>query len=128
MQQAKDMIIRKVVSAQASATVAEAIKLMVDNNSRDLVVTPSYEGDAVGIITEADVVYKVAALGKDPATVTVGEIMTKPCVELDPTMSVQEVAQLFVNHHIHRAPVIADELLGTVAIFDIIREAMWWQE
>lgn len=130
MQQAKDIIIRDVVSIQASATVAEAIQLMNANHRRDLVVDPSSEGDSYGILTEADVVYKVAAQGKDPATVTVAEIMTKPCVELNPAMSVQEVAQLFANHHIHRAPVVTDEneMLGTVAIFDIIRTTMWWQE
>jgi CBS domain-containing protein len=127
MQLASDIMTKGVVTVNASATVAEAMQLMKDQHFRDLVVAPSYEGDAYGIMTEADVVYKVAALGKSPESVTVGEIMTKPCVELDPEMTVQEVAQLFANHHIHRAPVIKDELLGVVTIFDIVRETMWWQ-
>lgn len=128
MQKASDIMTENVVTVEAASTVAEAMQLMKAQNFRDLVVAPSYEGDAYGIMTEADVVYKVAALGKNPKSVAVGEIMTKPCVELDPEMSVQEVAQLFANHHIHRAPVVADELLGLVTIFDIVRETMWWRD
>ena len=128
MQKASDIMTKNVVTVEAASTVAEAMQLMKAQNFRDLVVAPSYDGDAYGIMTEADVVYKVAALGKSPKSVAVGEIMTKPCVELDPEMSVQEVAQLFANHHIHRAPVVADELLGLVTIFDIVRETMWWRD
>jgi CBS domain-containing protein len=68
----------------------------------------------------------VAAYEKNPQDLTVGEIMTKPCLEVDPDMTVQEVAQLFSYHHLHRAPVIREKLLGVITVTDIMRETMWW--
>ncbi len=127
MQTASEIMTKNVVTTKDSASVAEALKLMRDQKIRDLVVEPGRKGDSYGILTEADVVYKVAAEGKNPKDVLVGEIMTKPCIEVDPDMTVQEVAQLFANNRIHRAPVIRENLLGFITVFDIVRETMWWQ-
>jgi CBS domain-containing protein len=127
MQTAKDIMTSKVKTIKATASVAEAMALMRENRIRDLVVVPKTQGDSYGILTETDIVYKVAAFAKDPNQVFVDELMTKPCLELDPDMTVQEVARFFANNHIHRAPVIKGELMGIVTVFDIIRETMWWQ-
>ena len=128
MQTAKDIMTGDVVTIQSSATVAEAINLMTEKQLRDLVVEPAGDGDAYGMLTEEDVIYKVAAQSKNPNSIKVSEIMAKPCIEVSPDMSVQEVAQLFANNHIHQAPVIKGELLGVVSVFDIVRETMWWQD
>jgi CBS domain-containing protein len=127
MQTAKEIMTKDVVTVKATISVAEAIKVMQDKNLRDLILEPIDDQDAYGIVTEADIVYKVAALSKNPETVLVNEVGTKPCIEVDPDMTVQEVAQLFANHHIHRAPVVKGELLGIITVFDIVRETMWWQ-
>ena len=71
--------------------------------------------------------YKVAAYGKDPNAVEICEIMTKPCIVVNPDLSVEYVARLFANHHLHRAPVIKKKLLGIVSVTDIMRQTMWWQ-
>lgn len=128
MQTAKDIMTTDVVTIKASATTAEAMTLFNNKGLRDLVVEPAMSGDSYGMITEEDIVYKIAALGKNPQMVTVGDVMTKPCIEVNPDMTVQEVAQLFANNHVHRAPVIKDNLLGIVSVFDIVRETMWWQD
>jgi CBS domain-containing protein len=127
MQTAKEIMTTEVVTIQASTSVAEAIELMRNKHVRDLVVEPLHKEDAYGIVTEADIAYKVAAYGKDPKTVSVGDIMTKPCIEIDPDLTVEEVAQLFSLNHLHRAPVIKEKLLGVISVTDILRETMWWQ-
>lgn len=127
MQTAQEIMTTNVVTIKSSATVAEAVKLMRAKKLRNLIVEPDEPGDSVGILTEADVVYKVAANGDRPESVVVADVMTKPCIEVDPEMSVQEVAGLFANHHIHRAPVVKGDLLGVISVFDIVRECMWWQ-
>jgi len=127
MQTAKEIMTTEVVTIQASASAAEAIALMRNNQVRDLIVEPLHKEDAYGIVTEADIAYKVAAYGKDPQTVSVGDIMTKPCIEVDPDLTVEEVAQLFSLNHLHRAPVIKEKLLGVISVTDILRETMWWQ-
>ena len=127
MQTAKEIMTSNVVTIKSSATVAEAVKLMRAKKLRNLIVEPDEPGDSVGILTEADVVYKVAANGDRPESVVVASVMTKPCIEVDPDMSVQEVAGLFANYNINRAPVVKGELLGVISAFDIVRETMWWQ-
>lgn len=128
MQTAKEIMTKDVVTIQASASAAEAIGLMREKHIRDLVVEPVHVDDAYGIVTETDIAYKVAAYGKNPQTVSVGEIMTKPCIEVDPDLTVEEVAQLFALNHLHRAPVIKEKLFGIISVTDILRETMWWRD
>lgn len=128
MQTAKEIMTTAVVTIQSSASAAEAIALMREKHVRDLVVEPGGKDDAYGIITEADIAYKVAAFGKNPKTIFVSDIMTKPCIEVDPDMTVEEVAQLFALNHLHRAPVIKGNLFGIISVSDILRETMWWQD
>jgi CBS domain-containing protein len=118
----------EVVAIQASASAAEAIALMRSKHVRDLIIEPLHQDDAYGIVTETDIAYKVAAYGKDPKTVSIGDIMTKPCLEVDPDLTVEEVAQLFALNHLHRAPVIKEKLLGIISVTDILRETMWWRD
>lgn len=127
MQTAKEVMTTPVITISASASVAEAMQVMADKHLRGLMVEPSGAGDAYGIVTNADIVYKVAAYGKNPETMTVGEVMTKPCIEVDPDMTVQEVCQILAQNRLHRVPVVKDELLGVITVVDILRETMWWQ-
>lgn len=121
---AKDIMTTDVVTISGSATVAEAIQTMKDKNIRALLVERRSDQDAYGIVTEADIVYKVAAYGKDPKTVQVHEIMTKPCIVVNPDLGVEYVARLFAHTGIRRAPVIKEGLLGIVSVTDILRKAM----
>ncbi|PSB07053.1 hypothetical protein C7B76_28605 [filamentous cyanobacterium CCP2] len=120
MLRAADVMTKDIVTIRGSATVAEAVKLMKDKETHTLIVDRRYEQDAYGILTETDVVYKVAAYGKDPKRVRVCDIMTKPCIVVNPDLGVEYVARLFANTGIHQAPVIKGELLGVVSIRDIL--------
>ena len=117
---AKDIMTTEVVTIRESAWVAEAIELMKRNNIHALIVEPNGEGDAYGIISEADIAYKVIAPAKDPKALTVGDIMTKPCIVVNPDLGVEYVARLFANTQIHKAPVIQETLLGIVSVGDVV--------
>ena len=84
MMKAQDIMTRSVVTIRGSATVAEAVKLMQEKRLRALIVEPRYDSDPYGIVSETDVIYKVAAFGHDPKKMRVYEIMTKPCVIVNP--------------------------------------------
>lgn len=139
MMRADEIMIRDVVTISGSATVAEAVQVMKDKGLRSLIVERRSDSDPYGIVTETDIVYKVAAYGKDPKTMRVFEIMTKPCIVVPPDLGVEYVARLFANTKIRRAPVIKGELLGIVSISDILRKGdfvekpkstveMYWDE
>ncbi len=123
MMRAEDIMTRNVVTISGSATIAEAVKLMKDKGLRALIVEPRNERDPYGMVTETDIVYKVAAYGHDPKTMRVFEIMTKPCITVNPDLGVEYVARLFANTKIRRAPVVKGELLGIISISDIMHKS-----
>ncbi|MDH6068727.1 CBS domain-containing protein [Chrysosporum ovalisporum APH033B] len=123
MMKAEEIMTTKVVTIRGSATVAEALTLMKANKLHSLVVEPRTENDPYGIISETDIVYNIAAYGKDPKQVRVYEIMTKPCIVVNPELGVEYVARLFASTGIRRAPVIKGKLLGIISITDILRKS-----
>lgn len=120
---AADIMSREVVTIKGSATVAEAVNLMKSKKIRSLIVELRHEGDAYGIMTETDIIYKVAAFGTDPKTVRVYEIMTKPCILVNPELEVEYVARLFAQTRIRHAPVIQNGLLGIISVSDILNKS-----
>ena len=128
MMKAKDIMTTNVATIKGAATVAEAVKLMKDKGLRCLIVKRRSESDAYGIVTETDIVYKVAAYGKDPKEIRVYEVMTKPCITINPSLGVEYVARLFANTNTRRAPVIAGDLLGIVSITDILTKSDFVEE
>ncbi len=123
MLKAADIMTTDVATIRSSATVAEAVKLMQARGWHALIVERRHDQDAYGIITEADIVYKVIAFGKNPAKVRVYEIMSKPCIVVNPELGVEYVARLFAEHHLLRAPVIQGELMGIISLVDIMNES-----
>ncbi|MEL6788766.1 MAG: CBS domain-containing protein [Cyanobacteria bacterium J06607_15] len=123
MMQAQEIMTKNVLTISGSATVAEAVEIMKEKSLRALIVDRRSDSDPYGIITETDIVYKVAAFGHDPKKMRVYEIMTKPCIIVNPDLGVEYVARLFANTRIRRAPVVKGELLGVISISDILNKS-----
>ncbi len=123
MMRADEIMTKEVVTISGSATVAEAVARMKEKNLRALIVERRNNNDPYGMVTETDIVYKVAAYGHDPKKMRVYEIMTKPCIVVNPDLGVEYVARLFANTRIRRAPVVKGNLLGIVSISDILKKS-----
>jgi CBS domain-containing protein len=128
MLKAADIMTKDVATIRSSATVAEAVRLMRARNWKALIVDRRHEQDAYGIVSESDIVYKVIAYGKDPNRVRVYEVMTKPCIVVNPDLGLEYVARLFADHHIQRAPVIQNELLGIISLADILANSTFLEQ
>jgi CBS domain-containing protein len=122
----KDIMTANVVTIAASALVSEAIGLMRSHKIHSLIIKPRASEKGYGIITEADIAYKVIAIGEDPKALKVSDIMTKPCIVVPPEMTVENAARLFANNRLHRAPVVKDDLIGVLSVSDILRKGKWW--
>jgi len=122
---AKEIMTTEVVTISGSASVAEAVKLMKTKNVRALIVERRNPQDAYGIITQRDIAYKVVAEGRNPSSVAVHEIQSKPLIVVNPDLDVKYVARLLAKTGLSRAPVIYEqELQGIVSISDIISKAL----
>lgn len=119
---AADIMTTKVFTINSLATVAEAIAVMQNQKVRSLIVEPGEDG-AYGIITETDIIYQVAAKDLDPEAILVHQIMTKPCIVVNPDLDLKNVARLFAETGITRAPVIQKQLLGMISITDLIMKS-----
>lgn len=122
MTKAADIMTTEVATVSGTATVEDAVKLMKFKGLHSLIVERRTDEDAYGIVTDIDITNKVVAYGKDPKTVKVYEVMTKPCVVINPDLAIEYVARLFSLTGIDRAPVIQGELLGIVSVTDILQK------
>ncbi|MBE9030738.1 CBS domain-containing protein [filamentous cyanobacterium LEGE 11480] len=123
MMRVEEIMTKTVATISGSASVAGAVAVMKEKGLRALIVEPRDANDPYGMVTETDIVYKVAAFGHDPKVMRVYEIMSKPCISVNPELGVEYVARLFSQTRIRRAPVIKDGLVGVVSITDILRKS-----
>lgn len=117
----QDLMTTDVFTIRSSATVVQAMQIMREHKLRGLIVEKEYAQGAYGMVTERDIVYNVTAHGMDPHSVCIAEIMSKPCVTMDPNLTLKEAARRLADQNIQRAPVVTgNQLLGIVSITDII--------
>ncbi len=125
MSTVQDILDRKgqrVVSIDADASVLAAAGVMNANHIGGLVVT---RGDrVVGIFTERDVMNRIVAAQRDPATTKVGDVMSSPVAVCTPETTNAECRSVMRNKRIRHLPVVANErLVGIVSIGDVLEVA-----
>lgn len=116
---AVDIMTTKLVTIDSLATLSKAAKVMQKYSVRALIVDRSSDLDAYGIITATDISQAIAN-AKNPKQTYVWEVMTKPCIVVNPDLGVEHIAKLFARAKIRVAPVIKDKLLGIVSLTDIL--------
>ncbi len=108
------------LTISAEATVAEAAAIMRDKEVGSLVVIQ--DSRPTGIVTERDVVTKVAAEDRSSKKTKVQDIMSAPLVAVHPHQEVAEAAKVMAARGIRRLPVIREgKLVGMLTENDIIR-------
>jgi CBS domain-containing protein len=109
-----------VFACPPDTTVAEACVTLRDRQVGCLVV--AREGEVQGIFSESDVVTRVVARRRNPATVTVAEVMTHEVPTVTLEASTQDAAALLRGHRLRHLPVVGPRgLLGVVSLGDIAR-------
>ena len=75
-----------------------------------------------GMLTDRDIAIKVVAQGKDPNTVTAGELAQGKPVTIGADDSVDEALRTMAEHMVRRLPVIdGHDLIGIVSQADVAR-------
>jgi len=119
-----DIMTKEVFTIRSSAKVVQAIALMQEKKVRSLIVERETGSGAYGILTGRDIVYNVTAKCADPCNIMVCEIMKRPCIALDSSLTLSEAAQRLADASLQRAPVIKDnQLQGVVSVTDIIMKS-----
>lgn len=112
------------VHCKRDLTVQGAALLMRNHHVGDLVVVeqPNGERVPVGIITDRDIVVSVIALGLDPASLLVGDIMVEELMTATEDEDVYETIDRMRFKGIRRVPVVNSMggLAGIVSIDDLV--------
>ncbi|MFZ5876650.1 MAG: cyclic nucleotide-binding/CBS domain-containing protein [Nitrospirota bacterium] len=121
MRSVKDIMTIAVQWVHPESSARAAAALMCRHRIGSLLVG---DGDrSAAIVTETDLVRRVLAENRNPASVTVDEIMTRPLVTIDQRQSVEQAEALMAEHEIRHLGVTAGEqVVGLVSVRDLLRE------
>lgn len=117
----------EVVTMVADESVLNAARLMNERGIGGIVIT---EGDEiVGIFTERDILRRVVAEQRDPASVRLRDVMTSPVITCRPDATLEQCSTLFMERRVRHVPVLgAQGLCGIVTAGDILAQQVREQQ
>jgi CBS domain-containing protein len=120
-QTVSDVMTTNVVYLPSETTLAEAARTMREQDIGDVVVA---DGPTLtGLVTDRDIVVRAVAERFDPASTTIGEIVSRDLVTVRPDDSLQSAALLMRDRAIRRILVCDEQgLVGIVSIGDLAEQ------
>lgn len=116
-----DVMTATLETAQESDSLRTVAERMVKANVGAIPVCGK-GGVLRGMITDRDIVVRAVAVGRDPATTTVGEIETTKVTSVAPDDPVERAIDIMSTQQVRRVPVIEhNSLVGMVSQADIAR-------
>ncbi|MGK5737672.1 CBS domain-containing protein [Micromonospora sp. URMC 103] len=114
-----DVMTRQVVYLPAETTLDEAATVMKEADIGDVVVTDG--ASLAGMLTDRDIVVRAVAERANPATTTIGSIVTREVVMIDQHATANEAATLMRERGIRRVLVCDNDrkLVGVVSLGDL---------
>jgi CBS domain-containing protein/adenylylsulfate kinase-like enzyme len=127
--QVRDLMTRTLITVGPDTSVTEARSLMARERIRHLLITENNR--LVGIVTDRDIRLNLAS----PATslsvwelnfllarLTVGQVMTKSLIVVEPDRDSRDAARIMLDHKIGALPVLEGErLVGILTETDLVR-------
>lgn len=110
----------EVVTCEADASVADAVKLLADRRIGALPVIEN--GQVIGIFSERDIVYSLSEQGAAVLERRVRDVMTGPPVTVERNTSVLAALSLITRRRVRHLPVIENgTMIGFVSIGDLVK-------
>jgi CBS domain-containing protein len=118
----RNVMTKDIISVEDTATISDAMKVMVDKNIGSVVVTRDRE--FIGILTERDVLKKFC-FGPECAIMKVGDLMSSPVITIDGNAALGEAADLMAGKRIRRLLVTeGGEIKGILTERDVMRATL----
>jgi CBS domain-containing protein len=109
------------VTVKPNSSVQDVAKIMSEKKIGSIII--SGNGELSGILTERDLVRKVLAKGKDPKSVKVNDIMSKPVVRINEDSDLLDASELMKKKNIRRLVVVdkTKKIVGILSTNDMAR-------
>jgi CBS domain-containing protein len=110
---------RKIYSVDASRTVLEAARYMMEHNVGAVPVLRN--GELIGILSERDIMNRVVAVGRTPGTTSVSEVMTANPRAVPADETLEECLFIMREFGFRHLPIVdGPELKGLVSLRDVL--------
>ena len=115
-----DCMTRGVEALESSKSAFDAAKLLAKKKIGSVIITE--KGDAVGIITERDIVYKIVLKEKNAKKEKLASVMSKPLKAICAEQTIADAALAMRENGIKRLPVLdkKGKLVGIITEGDLI--------
>lgn len=122
----KDLMTTSVTCVKPDTSIEQVARQMKQENIGSVPVCND-RGEALGIITDRDIV--IRSVSNDNGPKTAKEIMTKNLVAVDPNMDTHQAALLMAKYQVRRLPVLeSNQIVGMLAMADIARKQIYVDE
>ena len=109
-----------VTTIDADARISEAASVLVRDGIGALVVVDDER--VAGILSERDIVHRLAQDGASCLELTVGDVMVRDVTTCPPGAAINDVMATMTHHRIRHLPVVdGDRLVGIVSIGDVVK-------
>lgn len=110
----------RIVSVDAQCSIQAAAKVMKENNVGDVIILR--EGAPVGILTDRDIVVRLAANAVDLDLVTVGNVMSERLLVLNENQEIGEAISSMDKWGVRRAPIVTDsgKAIGVASVDELL--------
>jgi len=118
----KDMMITDVVTIEGSATLMEALELMLARKVKSAVAPPRHDHDPYAIVTFTDIARKVLAEDEQISMLNVFDVMSRPAYSAEPEWDIRYAAAMMVKLGVSKLIVTeGGKLVGIVSLSDLVR-------
>jgi CBS domain-containing protein len=120
MARIKKIMSKNILTLEKSAKVSQAAKLLASNNQGCVFIVE--KGFMVGIITESDIVKRLAS-NKHRADEKVEKVMSFPVTAINASTKLEKAGKVIDTKHFRRYPVVdSGKLVGMVTGLEVVHE------
>ena len=117
MGQVRDIMKKNVITIQYNKSALDASKLLKEKEISFLVIQK--DGNPIGLVTERDIVRKIAAEDKKSSELLIKDLMSKNFKWVKPEDNIEDAIQKMLNNNIRRLLVLEnDRLVGVITQTD----------
>ena len=110
-----------IISCDVSTPVTEVVSMLAGKRIGALPVMR--DGKVAGIVSERDIIYRLADRGRECLDGPVEEIMTSPAITVEPSTQIDDALALMTRRRFRHFPVVeGDTLVAFISIGDLVKD------
>lgn len=124
--QANEIMTKSPECCTRDTNLQEVARKMADKDCGQIPVIDSWDNESlVGVVTDRDIVCRMAAKGMSPLEAKAGDCMSSPVISVTGEKSLEECCSLMEENQVRRLPVVDENgrCCGIVSLADVVRHA-----